>query len=91
MPHGVVSILGRILAQRRKCDAVVQSQTTKFERFEELRNTLGIFCNESSARWWILGGSEVGDARRRLVDVVRLLFDVRLDSVVGRRHFGRWF
>ena len=83
-----MSIICRILTQRRERDAVVESETTELERLEQLRNALSFFCDESSARWRILSRREVWDARRCLVDVVRLLFDVRLDRMV-RRHFGR--
>ena len=71
------------MAQWRESDAVVESETTKFERFEELGNTFGLLGDESSTGGWVLSRCEVWDARRRLVDVVWLLFDVRLDGVVA--------
>jgi hypothetical protein len=91
VPHCIMAIISRILAQWRESDAVVESEATEFEWFEEFRNALGLLGNESSARGGILSRREVRDARRCLVDVVRLLFDVRLDGVV-RRHIGwcRW-
>jgi hypothetical protein len=90
VPHGVVSIVSRVLAEWRERDAVVESQATELERFEEFRDALGIFSDESSSRGRVLSGCEVWDARCRLVDVVRLLFDVCLDGVVGS-HCGWWW
>jgi hypothetical protein len=83
VPHGVVPIISRVLAEWRERDAVVESQATELERFEEFRDALGLFSDESSARRRVLSGCEVWDARCGLVDVVRLFFDVRLNGVVG--------
>jgi len=83
-----MAILSAILTEWRESDAVVQGKTTEFERFEEFRDALGLLGDESSTGGRILSRREVWDARRCLVDVVRLLFDVRLDGVV-RRHVVR--
>jgi hypothetical protein len=83
VPHSIVSIVGRVLAEWRERNAVVESQATELERFEEFRDALGLFGDESSACRRVLSGCEVWDARCRLVDIVWLLFDVCLDGVVG--------
>jgi hypothetical protein len=90
VPHRVVPIVSRVLAERRERDAVVESQATELERLEEFRDALGIFSDESSSRGRVLSGCEVWDARCCLVDVMRLLFDVCLDGVVGS-HCVRWW
>jgi len=84
-----VAIVGAVLAQWRESDAVVESEATELEWFEQLGNALGVLGDERSTGWRILSRSKVWDAGRCLVDVVRLLFDVRLDGVV-RRHVGGW-
>jgi hypothetical protein len=80
VPHGVVAIVSRVLAQRRERDAVVESETTELERLEQLRDALGLFGDQSSTCWRVLSRGEVRDARRCFVDIVRLLLDVRLQS-----------
>lgn len=62
----------------------MEGKATEFQRFEEFRDALCLIGDEGSARRRVLSRCEVRDARRRLVDIVRLLFDVNLDSVVGR-------
>lgn len=88
VPHSVVSIICAVLTERRESDAVVEGQATELEWFEQLGNALGLLGDESSTGGRILSRREVWDARRCLVDVMRLFFNVRLDSVVGR-HVGR--
>ena len=73
-----MAVIGRVLAQRRESNAVVESETTDLEWFEQLGNTLGLLGDESSTGGRVLSRCEVWNARRGLVDVVRLLFDVRL-------------
>jgi len=54
VPVGHVSVLSRILAQRREHDTVLHRQTTNLERLEELGDCLAIFRDESSSSYWVL-------------------------------------
>ena len=75
-----MSVISTVLAERRKSDAVVESEATELERLEQLGDGLGLLGDQSSTSGRTLSRSEVWDARRCLVDVVRLLFNVRLYS-----------
>lgn len=83
LPHGVVTILGGVLAQRREHYAVLQRHATEFERLEELRNGLLALDNKRSAGRRRLQRCEVRDARSRSVGIAVFFFRLMAQSMMG--------
>lgn len=83
VPHGVVAVLGGVLAEGREHDAVWEGQTAELEGFEEFGYALLAFFDQSRAGGRFLGWSEEGDAWRGSVDIVEFSLGFMVDVVVG--------
>lgn len=93
VPHGIVTVLGGVLTERREHDAIMQRQASELERLEQLSHALLAIGDEGGASGRILCWREVGDAWSSLVDIVRFFLHVGIDIVVrgNLRHPGGFY